>query len=262
VVVGGLQRGRQDDTALPVHFEKGHLAAHLLEAPVRFSPVYFFAEHPGELLAVGACGDETAYQVHLFCGEFAATVSHGSKDKEKEARCPALFQRPPHVRLPGVLVPQKGLELVRGEGVERLAGLRPEAKDSLRQPLLAKPISLGVIGQYSERRAASAAKDEEATAEGVEMETPAYPREAVDPLSEVDGLDGHEDAHLGRDLDHAKNTLTSSATLQLPVIVILSPVGFAISTVAVSVPKSMKVETLLPLSAAGRPSVRALRLIY
>jgi len=57
-------------------------------------------------------------------------------------------------------------------------------------------------------------------------------REAVDPLSEVDRLDGHEDAHLGRDLDHPRNTLTRSATSQLPVIVILSPVGFAISIVA------------------------------
>ena len=150
---------------------------------------------------------------------------------------------------------------MRGEGMERLTGLRPEAKNSLRQPLLAKPISLGVIGQYSERCAAPAAKDEEAAAEGVEVEAFYNPREAVDPLSEVDRFDSQKDAHLGRDLDHAKNTLTSSATLQLPVIVILSPVGFAISTVVVSGPSSMKVEMPLSLPGAGRPSARALRLI-
>jgi hypothetical protein len=115
---------------------------------------------------------------------------------------------------------------------------------SFRQPLLATPKPLAIVTYYLDGRAAPAAKDEEVAAEGIEMECLHDPCEAVDAFTEVDGIDGHEDAHLGRDLDHPKNTLTRSTTLQLPVIVILSPVGFAISTVAVSVPKSMKVETL------------------
>lgn len=104
--------------SVPVHLEKSHLAAHLLQAPVGLSPVQFFAEHPGELLAVDARGDEAAYEVHLFFGELAAAVSHGNEYTEKGDRCPELCEGSPSVRLPGVFVPQKGLELVRYERME------------------------------------------------------------------------------------------------------------------------------------------------
>jgi hypothetical protein len=89
-----------------------------------------------------------------------------------------------------------------------------------------------ILESQLERGAAPAAEDEEIPAKRVEVEALAYPREAVYPLSEVDRFDGHQDAHLGGgDLDHRKNCPTSSVTLQAPLILILSPVGFSISMV-------------------------------
>src|SRR5208283_3049370 len=228
--------------------------------PVRLSPVQCFAEHPGELLAICARSDKTAYQVHFFPGELAAAVSHNDECIEKDDGCPELFEGSPQRRLSRILVPQKGLELVGGKTRCR-PPVGPEVEPPFGQPLLAEPISLAIITDYFDGRAASAAKDEEVAAKRVEVEALAYPREAVDPLSEVDRFDGHEDAHLGRDLDHPKNTLTSSPTSQPPVMIILSPVGFAISMVTVSGPSSMKAGTPLSLPITERASARALKLI-
>ena len=132
------------------------------------------------------------------------------------------------VHILGISVPRKGLELPCGERMQGFARLRPEAEPPFRESLLTEPVPLRVIGEDSQGRAASAHEDEETAAHGIDVEPPANPGKAVYPLSEVDGFDGHQDAHLGDDLDHRKNARASSITLQGPAMVIRSPVGFSI----------------------------------
>src|SRR5206468_1305264 len=73
-----------------------------------------------------------------------------------------------------------------------------------REPLLREPEALAIIGQDPDRLRAPAPEDEDRTGEGVRGEyRSAHCHEAIDPLPEVDRLDGDEDAHLSGELDHA-----------------------------------------------------------
>ena len=115
--------------AVPVHPEKATLQLISFTPPSGFLQS-LLAEHPGELLAVDARGDETIYQVHLFSGELATAVSHEDEYTKKENRCPELCEGSPQRRLSRVLVPQKGLKLVGGKTCGR-PPVGPEAEPPL-----------------------------------------------------------------------------------------------------------------------------------
>ena len=86
-----------------------------------------------------------------------------------------------------------------------VAGFRPPNEAALRQSFLRQPVSLAVVIQETDRGSATAAKYEYAAGEWIPS---------------VDGLDGHQHAHLGRNLNHCSvprqargNAVQSGATL-------------------------------------------------
>jgi len=108
----------------------------------------------------------------------------------------------------------------------------PELEPSSRQPLLTAPEPLAVVTDYFERCGAPVTEDKKVSAHGVHHKTLYCPRKTVYPFSEVDRFHGEEYPHLGSNLYHlSQNSLASSTTLQFPLILILSPVGFSISMV-------------------------------
>jgi hypothetical protein len=63
--------------------------------------------------------------------------------------------------------------------------------------------SLAVVDQYLDRCALAIAEDEQGTGEGVGLKAlAARGHQRIDAAAEVDRLDGHQDAHVRRDLDH------------------------------------------------------------
>src|ERR1700730_16143917 len=91
----------------------------------------------------------------------------------------------------------------------RFQGLRgptsrwPPNKTPLGQSLLRQPESLAVIRQNSDRRPAPAAEDKYAAGERICGQLLlAQPRQRIDALSSVYGLDRDQDAHLRRELNH------------------------------------------------------------
>jgi len=84
-------------------------------------------------------------------------------------------------------------------------GFRPPHEAAFRQSFLRQPVSLAVVIQETDRGSATAAKYEYAAGEWIPS---------------VDGLDGHQHAHLGRNLNHCSvprqargNAVQSGATL-------------------------------------------------
>jgi hypothetical protein len=72
-----------------------------------------------------------------------------------------------------------------------------------RLPLVAEPKSLAVVHEQLQGRRLAVAEDEDGADERVVFEGfLAEPRQAVDPAAKVGRLDGHQDLHLGRDLEH------------------------------------------------------------
>src|ERR1039457_1883476 len=69
--------------------------------------------------------------------------------------------------------------------------------------LLGQPVSLAVIAEQSDRRPAAAPKHEHTSGKRILRQfLLAESRQRVDALSSIDRLDGHEHAHLRRDLNH------------------------------------------------------------
>jgi hypothetical protein len=85
-----------------------------------------------------------------------------------------------------------------------------------RLPLVAEPEPLAVVQEQLQRRRLAIAEDEDRTAERVVSEgLLAEPCQPVNAPAKVGRLDGHQDLHLGRDLEHhrASQKLRDSASM-------------------------------------------------
>src|SRR3954467_10390673 len=72
-----------------------------------------------------------------------------------------------------------------------------------RLPLVAEPEPLAIVHEHLQRRRLAIAEDEDRADEWVVLERfLAEPRQAVDPAAKIGRLDGDQDLHLGRDLEH------------------------------------------------------------
>ena len=218
--------------AVTLELQERDPAAHLLQTAIGFSPVYLFAEPSGEMRTVQALGDEALDELDIRSAEGAPAILHAQSIPKTNFVSSIILTvaitppspAPCSTEGPGA----------RGrERMERLIRFRPPAEPSLRQPLLAEPVPLRVVGEIR-RRAAFVAEDEQIAAEGVELKKLADRGEAVYPFSEVDRIHTHEDPHLGGDLDHGCQNcrLNSRRLTDVPLthIFIFLP-GFSISMV-------------------------------
>lgn len=115
----------------------------------------------------------------------------------------------------------------------------PPPEIPLRKTLLAKPVPLAIIDERFNGGASPIAEDEKGAGKGIALEhIPAYPAQSINAVSEIQRLYGHQDPHLGCNLDHRpspKKTLASSSGsnsrhLQDKVIFSLSPPVLSNST--------------------------------
>ncbi len=68
---------------------------------------------------------------------------------------------------------------------------------------MAEPEPLAIVHEHLQRRRLAIAEDEDRADERVVLERfLAEPGQAVDPAAKVGRLDGDQDLHLGRDLEH------------------------------------------------------------
>ena len=68
---------------------------------------------------------------------------------------------------------------------------------------MAEPEPLAIVHEHLQRRRLAIAEDEDRADERVVLEGfLAEPRQAVDPPAKIGRLDGHQDLHLRRDLEH------------------------------------------------------------
>src|SRR5208283_6069721 len=104
-------------------------------------------------------------------------------------------------RVPGG---QQQLGLVGLQHSHGLVAARPPDKATLRQPFLRQPEPLPVIDQDADRRPPPTAEDKQTTRERIGLQfLLAQLGERIDALSSIHGFDRHQNAHLGRDLDHS-----------------------------------------------------------
>src|SRR5580658_2980956 len=86
----------------------------------------------------------------------------------------------------------------------RLFAARPPHEPPLRQSFLRQPEPLPVIDQDADRSSTPAPEYKQTSRERIGLQfVLAQSGERVDALPAVDRFDGHQDAHLRRDLDHA-----------------------------------------------------------
>ena len=96
---------------------------------------------------------------------------------------------------------------------------------------MTKPEPLSVVHKHFEGRGSTIAEHEYAAAKRVLLQDfSANTSQAIDPAAEVGRLDGHQDPHLGRDLQHHSlpqklrlNAARSGASIPLKWIRILAP---------------------------------------
>ena len=83
-------------------------------------------------------------------------------------------------------------------------------------PLVGKPKSLAVVHEQLHGRRLAIAEDEHGSGERVVLEGfLAEPREAVDPATKIDRVDGDEDLQLGRDLEHHRESQKPRASASM-----------------------------------------------
>ena len=113
-----------------------------------------------------------------------------------------------------IAIPQQKLQLVDGQNADTIRALiRPPLKRPLGQTLLAKPEPLAVIHQRLDRCRSMIPKHKDAARKGVRSQyMPTDLRQSVNPFAEIHRLDGQQNPHLRRDLDHLRpqNVSTSS----------------------------------------------------
>ena len=79
----------------------------------------------------------------------------------------------------------------------------PPAEASLRETSGDEPETVAVIAEQFESGGATVTKDKQGSREGIFGELAfAESSQAVDPITEIDRLAGHEDAEMGNELDH------------------------------------------------------------
>jgi len=96
-----------------------------------------------------------------------------------------------------------------------VGGFWPPGEAALGEPLVAEPEPLAVVHEQLQRRRPAIAEDEYGACERVVLEGfLAEPGEAIDAASKIGRLDGDQDLHLGRDLEHhrASQKLRDSAS--------------------------------------------------
>jgi len=140
-----------------------------------------------------------------------------------------------------------------------IAGPPPET--SLAQPLLTEPKPLRIIYEELDGRGPFVTKNKQSPREGICLQERTYPRQAVDPATEVHRFHRQPDLHLRCDLNHlscpqkTRLSSTGSNSLGTPFnnILILAPLGDSISTRhserAIGDPRS----SLTKPSSAGPP---------
>lgn len=105
----------------------------------------------------------------------------------------------------GIAVPQQKLQFVDGQNADTIAFIRPPLKRPLRQTLLAKPEPITIIHEHLDRCRSMVPKDKDAARKRVRSEyMPADLRQSVNPFAEIHRLDGQQNPHLRRDLDHLR----------------------------------------------------------
>src|SRR5579863_2353266 len=94
------------------------------------------------------------------------------------------------------------LGLMRSQCFRRLISRRPPSEAAFREAFGGKPEPLAIVGEDSDRLAAPAPKDEQASGKRIGIELfPAELRQRIDALPAVDGFNRNQDAQLRRDLN-------------------------------------------------------------
>jgi hypothetical protein len=110
------------------------------------------------------------------------------------------------VGLSRIAVPQQQMQLMRVQAQGSTgAGFGPPREAALRKPLLQNPKALAVVGQTLDGVPTTRTEYEERT--GLRVVTQCLTTErgqAINAFTEVDRLDGQQDPHLRRDLDHPR----------------------------------------------------------
>src|SRR5271166_4477944 len=115
---------------------------------------------------------------------------------------------PPHRRGYRIRVAggQQHLRLIGLQHPRGLVSAWPPHKAPFRQPLLRQPEPLPVIDQDADRRPSPAPEHKQTTRERIRLQfLLAQSGKRVDALSSIHGFDRHQDAHLRRNLDHARS---------------------------------------------------------
>jgi hypothetical protein len=99
---------------------------------------------------------------------------------------------------------------MRPQCFRRFVSRRPPFETAFRQALSGDPEPLAVVGEDSDRLAATAAEDEQTAGKriGIELLT-AELCQRIDTLSSVDGFNRNQDAELRRDLDQGADSSNS-----------------------------------------------------
>ena len=112
----------------------------------------------------------------------------------------------------GIAVPEQKLQLVDGQHADpAIALIGPPAKCPLGQSLMTKPEPLAIIGQYPDGSLSPVPENKDSARKVVHVQgLPANTGQAVNAFPEVDCLDGQQNPHLRRELDHDQNPWSSS----------------------------------------------------
>jgi len=94
----------------------------------------------------------------------------------------------------------------------RPAAMTVDSKPPRREPFLAEPKSLTIVGQDLYCLGATIAENEECTGEGITLQClAALPRQAINPLAKIRRIHRHQDPHLRGNLDHRSGLESASA---------------------------------------------------
>src|ERR1700722_4581968 len=161
---------------------------------------------------------------------------------------------PPHrrglrIRVAGY---QQHLCLMRLQHSRGLLPPRPPHKSSLREPLLRQPKSLPVEDQDTDRRAAPAAKENQASRERIRLQfLLTQSTEAINPLPSVDRFHRHQDSHLGCDLDHD----LSDHTIRLKPTNSATPMPFIWIRILLPAPSNSTTHSAMPATVGAISSI-------
>src|SRR2546425_2096052 len=209
-------RWRELDVAPTMQPQQQASANRIAGQTVRLPPLPLVAERQGQRAAAETwrCPEEPPNRREIRGGDRSTAIPerefHGRERTKRRRRTQVPLPGPnpaPHRRgiaRRRVAAHDQPLELMRLQQRGRRATRRPPAKAPAREPFLGQPKSLRVVDQTFDRAAAAIPKHEQRPAEGINVEdVAADAREAINPLSKILSLDGHQNPHLRCELDHA-----------------------------------------------------------